>query len=1048
MDFYLCFFKLYIVFSHFYNITYSLGAFNMPIIIHGSWVPNSGESFINCGKFFIWLEDTEISFQPKNNEELLVFSCQKMEVLEGFGLNISTKSWETIDFIIPTLNDKPLNSVNINKYLNNPAINLNKWQVPGIFLDVTETFQFLLFLQDFEKAPEKLIFGDDLIFWISVASYAKGLVKSQQFLPDIIKGPNHEYYAIWRFAGDIIAFEKNLITLTQQMPGICQCIFPGYDPKGLIKNFISIMLDHLVRNVKTSKIIEIILRAFPNHIEADFINALIATDIRPIDTSANIDEFFDQFKQWQDSHQRSYASLFRLCFKLEEPKNEDEPWIIRFLLQSKNDSNILFMAEDVWQQENNLIYKLCKNPREVLLENLGRASEIYPPLLNCLDQEQPHLWELTAEDAYDFLKNGAGLLEEKGFGILVPAWWKSQNKQKIGLKLKLGSKDDKIPPLETGLMGLDAIVDYDIFIAIGDEEIPASQWQQLVDMKVPLVNIKGQWVEIQKSDVEHVLNLWTRKKDRDKGKMPLLDALSLASGGLGDEALQQVQTQGWFERLLKDLEKPDSFQVARQPRGFCGKLRDYQKRGMSWLMYLEKRGLSGCLADDMGLGKTIQVLALLLNEKENKGSTGPTLLICPTSVIRNWKKEAERFTPSLSILVHYSPERLRGKDFENQVKQKDLIITSFNIARRDFKELNKIKWQRIIVDEAQNIKNPTSKQTKAIKSLQAKTRIALTGTPVENRLAELWSIMDFLNPGYLGSFNYFRKNFELPIQKHEKTEPLVRLKKLVKPFLLRRVKTDSSIIKDLPEKQEIKVYCPLTKEQASLYEAVVKDTLEKLNDSDGIRRRGIILASLTKLKQICNHPAQFLKDRNHLASRSGKLTRLSEMLYEATAESESTLIFTQFRQMGEILKSYLDKTFEAEVFFLHGGIPTQDRNEMVRRFQEETDPKIFILSLKAGGVGLNLTKANHVFHFDRWWNPAVENQATDRAFRIGQNKNVQVYKYICQGTLEERIDELISKKQELVDNVVTSGESWLTELDNNQIADLITLSRQSAIELD
>ncbi len=395
-------------------------------------------------------------------------------------------------------------------------------------------------------------------------------------------------------------------------------------------------------------------------------------------------------------------------------------------------------------------------------------------------------------------------------------------------------------------------------------------------------------------------------------------------------------------------------------------------------------------------------------------------------------------------MIHHGAERLSGPAFEEEVRKHDVVITTYSLALRDKEHLSNIDWQYLVIDEAQNIKNESAKQTQAIKSIQAVHKIALTGTPVENRLSELWSIMEFLNPGYLGSGTDFRKKFALPIERYHDAPKAESLKHLIQPFVLRRVKTDKTIIKDLPDKMEMKVYCNLTQEQASLYEAVVKDMMEKIEEADGMERRGLILATLMKLKQVCNHPAQFIGDGSSLSGRSGKLARLEEMLEEVLAEGDKALIFTQFAEMGTLLRNYLQESLGQEVLFLHGGTPKKLRDAMVQQFQEDRHaPPIFILSLKAGGVGLNLTGANHVFHFDRWWNPAVENQATDRAFRIGQQKNVQVYKYVSVGTLEERIDLMIEDKKALAENIVGSGENWLTEMSTSQLKELFALSREA-----
>ena len=449
----------------------------------------------------------------------------------------------------------------------------------------------------------------------------------------------------------------------------------------------------------------------------------------------------------------------------------------------------------------------------------------------------------------------------------------------------------------------------------------------------------------------------------------------------------------------------------------------------------------------MGLGKTVQVIARLLNERAGSDPVAPTLLIAPTSVLANWRKEIERFAPRLRTLVHQGPQRLKDEQaFQAACQEQDVVITSYTLVRMDEKLLRGVPWLRVVLDEAQNIKNPKSAQTRAILKLKAPHRVALTGTPVENRLRDLWSIFNFLNPGYLGKEAQFRKGFELPIQKENDVTRSTTLKKLVEPFILRRLKTDKRIIDDLPDKIEQKMYCSLTPEQASLYAAVVEDVSTQIDEKEGMERRGLILATLMRLKQICNHPAQFLQDGSaFLPARSHKLERLAEMVEEVIESGDSLLIFTQFTEIGSNLERYIRQTLHYNTYYLHGGTSASRREQMVTEFQDpETEPSVFILSLRAGGVGLNLTKASHVFHFDRWWNPAVEDQATDRAFRIGQRKSVFVHKFVATGTVEERIDALIEDKKRLSSAIVGADESWLTELDNETFKNLIAL-QQSAI---
>jgi SNF2 family DNA or RNA helicase len=445
----------------------------------------------------------------------------------------------------------------------------------------------------------------------------------------------------------------------------------------------------------------------------------------------------------------------------------------------------------------------------------------------------------------------------------------------------------------------------------------------------------------------------------------------------------------------------------------------------------------------------LEVIARLLNEKENAADTPPTLIIAPTSVLSNWRREIERFAPDLRALVHQGSGRAKQEEaFQAACGAHDVVITSFAMARLDEKLLRGVAWQRVVVDEAQNIKNPQAAQTRAILKLPARHRMALTGTPVENRLLDLWSIFNFLNPGYLGKEAQFRKSFESPIQRGNDRERAATLKKLVEPFILRRVKTDKSIISDLPDKVEQKLFCNLTREQASLYEAVVKDVAERIEETSGMERRGLMLATLLRLKQICNHPAHFLQDGSAFtAERSHKLSRLAEMIEEVVESGESALVFSQFTEIGEALERYVQQTLRANTYYLHGGTSAKRREQMIAEFQDaETEPSVFLLSLRAGGVGITLTKANHVFHFDRWWNPAVEDQATDRAFRIGQRKNVFVHKFVAIGTVEERIDEMIEEKKGLAAAIVGADESWLTELDNDAFKELIALRKSAVLE--
>ncbi|WP_348539955.1 MULTISPECIES: SNF2-related protein [Spirulina sp. CCY15215] len=467
-----------------------------------------------------------------------------------------------------------------------------------------------------------------------------------------------------------------------------------------------------------------------------------------------------------------------------------------------------------------------------------------------------------------------------------------------------------------------------------------------------------------------------------------------------------------------------------------------------WVYDFEVEKYHNFIANGIVCHNTIQAIAFFLNLKDEGGLNAPILLVCPTSVLNNWQRELQKFSPTLSQFIHHGDKRKKGKEFVKFVQNQNIILTSYSLVFRDIKTLEMVDWEGVVLDEAQNIKNSQSKQSQAVRTLKAGFRIALTGTPVENRLAELWSILDFLNPGFLGNKQFFQRRFAIPIEKYGDRDSLGQLRSLVQPFILRRLKTDKDIIQDLPDKQEMNVFCGLSREQSQLYQTLVDDSLTAIEDAEGIQRHGLILTLLMKLKQVCNHPAQYLQEKTLTrGDRSGKLLRLEEMLEEVVLEGDRALIFTQFAEWGKLIQPYLTRKLETEVLFLYGATRREKRQEMIDRFQSDPNgPQIFILSLKAGGTGLNLTRANHVFHVDRWWNPAVENQATDRAFRIGQKRNVQVHKFVCTGTLEERIDEIINSKKQLAEQTVDAGEQWLTRLDTEQLRNLLHLDRGVVID--
>lgn len=661
--------------------------------------------------------------------------------------------------------------------------------------------------------------------------------------------------------------------------------------------------------------------------------------------------------------------------------------------------------------------------------------------------------ELTDGEAFQFLEQASGKLLAAGAPVLLPGWWESVRNRRLRLRAKVKSS---IGAPDQSTFGLQQIVDFDWKLAVGGVSMSEAEFMRLAEENRRLMQVGGEWVHLDPDDVDRIRR-WLKKNGGKQG-FTMRDVLEMHLRGSAELEAEQEDREAlaaevelnehlaaWIGKLSETSELP----VIEKPANFQGELRPYQLQGVSWLAFLRQFGIGACLADDMGLGKTIQFTAYLQYVLEKGNKLGPSLLICPTSVIGNWEKELEKFAPQLQVHVHYGPKRAKGEAFSEAARAADLVITSYALAPLDEEDIGGVSWDVVCLDEAQNIKNYYTKQSMAIRAFPAQHRIALTGTPMENRLTELWSIYDFINPGYLGSLGEFRRAVVQPIERERDEELIGELQRWVKPFMLRRVKKDPSIQLSLPEKNEMQTYLSLTVEQGAIYENMVSDLLGQLEAVGSMQRRGLILSALTRLKQVCDHPSLLLKE--DLAStpsawdpeRSNKVLRLLEMVEEIAAEGERCLIFTQYVDMGLALQRLIEERIGLPTPYLHGGVPKAARDAMIQSFQNEQEPGCaFVLSLKAGGTGLNLTAANHVIHFDRWWNPAVENQATDRAFRIGQKRSVQVHKYVTLGTLEERIDDMISRKQLLNDQVVGQSENWITELSTDELRDLFTLRKQ------
>ncbi|MGS2808954.1 DEAD/DEAH box helicase [Nocardia sp. MW-W600-9] len=678
-------------------------------------------------------------------------------------------------------------------------------------------------------------------------------------------------------------------------------------------------------------------------------------------------------------------------------------------------------------------------------EKLGHARKAYPRLRDLPTDPRGLDLLLPTAVVADLVAHGAHALQEAGIRLLLPRAW---NIAEPSMRLRVSS-----PAAAETTVGLSGLLSYRWELALGDLVLTEAEMERLIRSKSDLVQLRGEWVQAD----HRVLAAAARyvALHADDSPITLADMIGeLAAERVDDVPVTEVTAVGWAAELFAREGEPEPVPV---PVGLKAELRPYQERGLSWLATMSRLNCGAILADDMGLGKTVQVLALLAHERESTAvgtgpadaldRVGPSLLVCPMSVVGNWQREAQRFTPDLRVLVHHGPGRLTGAEFAAAVADSDLVVTTYALLARDATLLGEQRWERIVLDEAQHIKNAATRQARAARALPARHRLALTGTPVENRLEELRALFDFAMPKLLGSPQSFRAKFAVPIERERDQRAVDRLRLITDPFVLRRLKTDPAVISDLPEKLEMTVRANLTVEQAALYQAVVDDMLAKLKDAKGMARKGAVLGALTRLKQVCNHPAHYLGDGSPIlrrgSHRSGKLALVEDVLDAVVADGEKALLFTQFREFGDLVLPFLTERFGTPIPFLHGGVSKKGRDEMVTGFQTENGPPLMLLSLKAGGTGLNLTAANHVIHLDRWWNPAVENQATDRAFRIGQQRAVQVRKLVCVDTIEERIDEMISGKKQLAELAVGAGENWITELSTDELRELFTLGAEA-----
>ena len=722
----------------------------------------------------------------------------------------------------------------------------------------------------------------------------------------------------------------------------------------------------------------------------------------------------------------------RVFFHLVESKIEDYPFAFLATystgLNKAGKSKHIPLKHAMAEYNSNKLLELLSTVHlaakesKIILEFL-ESGEIFHPL------------KLTEKEAFSFLKE-IPLYEKYGILCRIPNWWKNKANS-LQLNISIGNNDP-------AFLGMDALLDFDARFLLGDIQITEEEARKLLSESEGLAFIKGKWVEVDPEKLKKTLEAYEKARELMKNGLTLKEAMQIQLNlgkelGTDTDEILQISNGEWLESVIEKLKDPELIDNAILPKSFKAKLRPYQQKGLNWLFFLHNLNFGACLADDMGLGKTVQLLALLslTSTLKNKHAS---LLVLPASLISNWMYEIEKFSPKLKYYIAHpsvNPEASKNKD-KVFLQKYDLIITTYSLTKR-YEWFQLYKWKYIILDEAQAIKNPGTRQTKAVKGLISQNRIIMTGTPIENRISDLWSLFDFINPGLLGNTKQFRV-FTKKLQSD--SSGYVRLKKIISPYILRRLKTDKSVISDLPDKVEMKTYSDLSKKQIVLYAKLVKE-LESMLESEieGINRKGLILASLIKFKQLCNHPDQYLGGNEYAEKDSGKYSRIREICETIYEKREKVLVFTQFREITNPLKEFLESIFHHKGLVLHGGTPVKKRKDIVDKFQSHEYIPFIVMTVKAGGVGLNLTAANHVIHFDRWWNPAVENQATDRAFRIGQKKNVVVHKFITKGTIEERIDEMLTSKAALSNEIIgSSKEEWITEMDNEKLMNMFKLT--------
>jgi hypothetical protein len=1009
---------------------------------------------------------------------------KELQVLGRLGFKYERDLPGKVELLLPTFADKyPLPSSPLlgeipkTHVKRSAEYGMGKWLLEYIPLDIRDIVDIAsLFRMGGEPSSDGRLLAPgvmmalDLCYIAECWRFARSLLERGRFLPDIRMARNGDetsFESIWRplLAGDDA---ERFDRLARLMPSILW-FSRDHSSQETVRDVLSDMLcsviDGFVRYSWSKK------HRTQNEVDANYhsklANVLVKRNsgqdgaslaerrkmghlvsalnphllwVRSLgwlnDTSGmpkSLESIYSDAREWWSSFEWFAHAPFKLCVKLAESSGA---WRLEYLMKYPRTGEMV-PVEDVWSGE------VCRSGesgdymRRCVLLILGRMGAMVKPVQRSLEQNAPTGCDLSEDEAAEFLLSQIQALETSGVGVYFPDWWPDASSIRLTLRGRVIS--GVVPPLFFRKMissvverDNDAILSFRWEIALGGSLLMDDEAELVMSRRTPLMRIQSRWVFIRPEQID----LISRRMEQLPRTLSASGALRLAAS---DRHIDGFMDCPELERAYESLTKGLTKELVEKPQSMMATLRSYQSRGFSWLSFLSSLGLGACLADDMGLGKTIQTLALIQHRRD-LGERRPVLLICPTSVLENWRLEISRFLPKMSIYMHHGRGRAKGLEFAMAIRGKTMVLSSYAVLQRDASLIQETEWAGVVLDEAQNIKNPDTNQARAARSVKSDWRIALTGTPVENHVGDLWSIMEFLMPGMLGGRRHFFDDYVKPIQESRDTELLDGLKREVAPFIMRRMKTDRDIVPDLPQKIETKVFCGLKKEQVVLYSEITDGLSREISGVSGIKRRGLVLAGLTRIKQICDHPSLLTKDGDFSQHRSAKLERMLTLAEEMFETGDRTLIFTQYVEMGDILKSQLQDRFGREVLFLHGAVLKDSRDKMVSRFQADSGPQFFVLSLRAGGVGLNLTGANHVVMYDRWWNPAVEQQAIDRAYRIGQSRNVQVHIFCCRGTLEERIDELISSKKEVANKVIESNDNWITELSDRELQRLLSLA--------